>query len=70
MRRTKSTARQSRMVATSSSNSENDTSLGASQEQTPTPPALSTDVVFSNASSQRKGDMPSQRNQFTYKYET
>jgi len=37
------------MVAASSSSSEDDISLGASQEAAPTPPAMSTDVVSSNA---------------------
>jgi hypothetical protein len=66
MRRTKSTARRSSMVAASSSSSEDDISLGASQEEAP---ALSTDVASSNVVSQRRGGVPSQRNQFTRKYE-
>jgi hypothetical protein len=66
MHRTKSTARRSRMVAASSSSSKDDISLGVSQEEAPTP---STDVASSSAVSQRRGGVPSQRNQFTCKYE-
>ena len=49
MRKTKSTARRSYTIVASSSSSEDDISLGASQEAAPTPPAMSTDVVSSNA---------------------
>ena len=63
MRTTKTRAGRSRMVAASSSSSEDDISLGASQEEAPTPPAPST------GTSQRRGGVPSQRNQFTRKYE-
>jgi hypothetical protein len=66
MRRTKTTARRSRMVTTSSFSSEDDVSVGASQEEAPAP---STDAASSIAGSQRKGGMPSQQNQFTRKYE-
>jgi hypothetical protein len=66
MHRTKSTARRSRMVAASSSSNKDDISLGVSQEEAPTP---STDVASSSAVSQRRGGVPSQRNQFTCKYE-
>jgi hypothetical protein len=45
MRRTKTTARRSCMVAISSS-SEDDVSLGASQEKAPMPPTPSTDGLF------------------------
>jgi len=69
MRRTKITALRSCMVAVSSSSSENDVSLGASQEEAPTPLAPSTDAAFSSAGSQRRDDVPSQWNQFTRKYE-
>jgi hypothetical protein len=69
MRRTKTRARRSRMVAASSSSSEDDISLGASQEEAPTPHAPSTDAAFSSGTLQRRGDVPSQRNQFTRKYE-
>jgi hypothetical protein len=66
MRKTKSTARRSCMVATSSSSSEDDISLGASQEEAP---VLSTDAASSSTVSQCRGGVPSQRNQFTRKYE-
>jgi len=69
MRRTKTRAGRSRMVATSSSSSEDDISLGASQEKAPTPPAPLTDAASFSATSQRRGGVPSQRNQFTRKYE-
>ena len=69
MRRTKTRAGRSRMVAASSSSSEDDVSLGASQEEAPTPPAPSTDAASSSAGSQRISGVPSQRNQFTRKYE-
>jgi hypothetical protein len=52
--------------ATSSSSSEDDICLGASQEEAPAP---STNAASSNAVSQRRGDVPSQRNQFTRMYE-
>jgi hypothetical protein len=66
LRRTKSTARRSHMVATSSSSSEDDMSLGANQEKAsaPTRDAASSSVVL-----QHRGGVPSQRNQFTRKYE-
>jgi hypothetical protein len=54
------------MVATSSSINEDDISLGANQEEAPAP---STDVVSSSVISQRRGGVPSQRNEFTRKYE-
>jgi len=69
MRTMKTRAGHSHMVAASSSSSEDDISLGASQEKAPTPPALSTDGASSSASSQCRGGVPSQRNQFTRKYE-
>ena len=49
----------SRMVAASSSRSEDDVSLGASQEKALTPPVLSTDATSSSGTSQRKGGVPS-----------
>ena len=66
MRRTKSTAHRSHMVAASSSSSEDDMSLGADQEEAlaPTPDAASFSVV-----PQRRGGVPSQWGQFTRKYE-
>jgi hypothetical protein len=65
MRRKKSTVHRSYMVATSSSSNDDDMSLGADQEEAPTP---TRDAASSNAVSQRKGNVPSQRNQFTRKY--
>jgi len=52
MRRTKTRAGRSHTVGASSSSNDDDISLGASQEEAPTPPALSTDVASSNATSQ------------------
>ena len=66
MRRTKTRAGRSGAVAASSSSSED--SLGASQEEAPTPPAPSTDAASSSGTSQHRGSVPSQRNQFTRKY--
>jgi len=57
------------MVAASSSSSEEDVSLGVSQEEAPTPPAPSTDATSYRTGSQRRGGVPSHRNQFTRKYE-
>jgi hypothetical protein len=54
------------MFTASSSSSEDDISLGASQEKALVP---STDAASSSAVSQRRGGMPSQRNQFTRMYE-
>jgi hypothetical protein len=54
------------MVATSSSSSEDDMSLGADQEEAPT---VTRDATSSNTVSQRWGGMPSQRSQYTRKYE-
>jgi hypothetical protein len=69
MRITKTTALCSRIVAATSSSSEDDVSLGASQEEASTPPAPLTDTASSSAGSQHRGGVPSQRNQFTRKYE-
>ena len=69
MRRTKTRADRSGAVVASSSSSEDDISLGASQEEAPTPPAPSTDAASSSGTSQCRGGVPSQRNQFTGKYE-
>jgi hypothetical protein len=66
MRRTKSTARRSHRVATSSSSSEDDMSLGADQEEAP---AATRDATSSSMVSQCRGGVPSQRNEFTRKYE-
>ena len=68
MRRMKTRAGRSHMVVASSSSSKDDISLGASQEEAPTPLAPSTDDASSSAISQRRGNVPSQRNQFTRKY--
>jgi len=59
MRRTKITARRSRMVAARSSSSEDDVSLGASQEEAPMPPASSIDAASSSVDSQCRGGVPS-----------
>jgi hypothetical protein len=64
-RRTKSTARYSHLVAASSSSSEDDMSLGSDQEEAPVP---TRDATSSSTISQRRGSVPSQRNQFTRKY--
>jgi hypothetical protein len=66
MHRTKSTACHSHMVAASSSSSKDEMSLGADQEEAPAP---TRDAVSSSVVSQRRGDVPSQRNPFTCKYE-
>jgi hypothetical protein len=55
------------MIATSSFSSEDDISLSANQEEAP---AATRDAASSSAVSQRRGGVPSQRNQFTRKYET
>jgi len=55
------------MVAASSSSSEDDLSLGADHEKAPAPTC---DAASSNAVSQRRGGVPSQRGQFTHKYQT
>ena len=69
MRRMKTRAGRSRPVESSSSGSDDDISLGASQGEAPTPPALSTDAASSSVDSHRRSGVPSQRNQFTHKYE-
>jgi hypothetical protein len=69
MRRIKTRVGRSRMVAANSSSNEDDVSLGAFQEVAPTPPAMSTNAACSSTGSQRRGGVPSQRNQFTRKYE-
>jgi len=67
MCRMKSTARRQKTVADSSSSSEEDVSLGADhgKESMPTYDAASSSVV-----SQRRSGVPSQRGQFTHKYQT
>jgi hypothetical protein len=62
----KSIAHREHMVAASSSSSDDDFSLGAYQEEAPAP---TRDVASSSAVSQRRGSVPSQRNQFTRKYQ-
>ena len=62
-------SRASRPVASSSSSSDEDISLGASQEEAPTPLAPSVDAASSSDVSHRRSDVPSQRNQFSRKYE-
>ena len=71
MRKTKTRAGRccSCMVIASSSSSKDDVSLGASQEKAPTPHAPSTDAASYSGTSQCRGGVPSQRNQFTHKYE-
>jgi hypothetical protein len=66
MRRMKSIARCQHTVAASSSSSENDLSLGADQEEAPAPTC---DAASSSTVSQRGGGVPSQRGQFTHKYQ-
>jgi hypothetical protein len=66
MRRIKSTARRQQTVATSSSSSEEDVSLGADHSEAIVPTC---DDASSNAVSRRKGGVPSQRGQFTRKYQ-
>jgi hypothetical protein len=62
MRRMKSRAGRSRTVAASSSNR-------YFLREAPTPPTPSTDAASFSATSQRRGGVPSQWNQFTRKYE-
>ena len=69
MRKMKTRASRSRLVDSSSSSSDADVSLGASQEEAPIPLVPSTDAAFSSAISQRRSGVPSQRNQFSRKYE-
>jgi len=66
MHRMKSTAHLQQMVAASSFSSEDDLSLGADHEETPTPTC---DAVSSSVVSQRRGSVPSQQGQFTCKYQ-
>ena len=54
MRRMKTRAGRSRTVAASSSSSDDDISLGASQEEAPTPPTPSTDAASSSGTSHRR----------------
>jgi len=58
MRRMKTRVGRSRMVAASLFSSEDDISLGDSQEEAPIPPAPSTDAASFSATSQRRGGVP------------
>jgi len=62
----KSTARRQQTVAHSSSSSEEDISLGADHDNAS---ALPCDASSSTAVSQRRRGVPSQRGQFTRKYQ-
>jgi hypothetical protein len=66
MHRMNSTARRQKMVAASSSSTEEDVSLGADhgEESTPTCDAASSSTV-----SQCRSDVPSQQGQFTRKHQ-
>ena len=66
MCRMKSTARRQQTVVASSSSSEDELSLGADHEEASAPTC---DVASSSAVSQRRGGVPSQRGQFTRKYQ-
>jgi len=66
MRRMKSITRRQQTVAASSSSSKDDF-RGADHEEAPTPTC---DATSSSAISQRRGGVPSQRCQFTRKYQT
>jgi hypothetical protein len=59
MCRTKSTSRRLHRIAANSYSSEDDMSLGSHQEEAL---ASSTDAASSSAVSQRRGEVPSQRN--------
>ena len=61
--------RASRTFASSSSSSDKDISLGASQEEAPTPLAPSADAASSSDVSRRRSGVSSQRNPWTRKYE-
>jgi len=66
MRRMKSTGRRQQTVAHSSSSSEEDISLGVDHGDAFAPPC---DASSSTVVSQRRSDVPSQRGQFTRKYQ-
>jgi hypothetical protein len=66
MRRMKSIARHQQTVATSSSSSEEDVSLGADHGERSAPTC---DVASSSTVSQRRSGVPSQWGQFTRKYQ-
>ena len=69
MRKMKTRAARSRPVESSSSSSDDDVSLGASQEEAPTPLASSADAASSSDVSHRRRSVPSKQNQFTRQYE-
>jgi len=62
----KCTSRRQQTVAHSSSSSEEDISLGADHGDVSAPPC---DASSSTAVSQRRSGVPSQRGQFTHKYQ-
>jgi len=66
MRRMKSIARRQQTVAANSFSSEEDISLGADDGEESAPTC---DAAFSSAVSQRRSGVPSQRGQFTRKYQ-
>ena len=66
MRRMKSTARRQMTIAACSSSSEEDISLGADHDEESTPTC---DAASFSAVSQRGNGVPSQRGQFTRKYQ-
>jgi len=66
MRKMKSIARRQKTVAASSSSSEEDVSLDANQGEESMPTC---DAASSSAVSQRRSGVPSQRGQFTCKYQ-
>ena len=66
MRRMKCTSHRQQTIAHSSSSSEEDISLGADHDDASAPPC---DAFSSTAVSQRRSGVPSQRGQFTRKYQ-
>jgi hypothetical protein len=66
MRRMKSTGCRQQTIAPSSSSSEEDISLGADHGDASAQPC---DVAFFSAVSQRRSGVPSERGQFTRKYQ-
>ena len=67
MRRMKSTARRQKTVAACSSRSKEDVSLGADHDEESRPTCDA--AASSSAVSQRRSGVPSQRGQFTRKYQ-
>ena len=68
MCRTKTRVGRSGAVAASSSSSKDDISLGASQEEAPTPPAPSTDAASSSGINLPASTRHSGRTTFQYKF--